>query len=645
MIGCIALCTISQNTVASTTYYVSSSSGDDANDGKSPAKPWQHLWKVYLKSISTNSFRPGDSILLKRGDQWRGQIRLQAHGAEHRPIMIGAYGQGQKPLLYGETERTLWEVVAGHDGLYTTELDQGSILGAIVQNGKILRATRPASGLERTAETDSFLATLRRGEVAGQSGSRLWVRVGDDELPSATVHVFRLAGVSLAESSYVRVENLDIRQFYSGMDIEKSQHVTIQHNDVHDVLGIGIYLRLENSDCMVESNTVYRSGNTALYNLKGSRNTFRDNWVSHVDSTILGMKVNGDAMGIGLQESQQTVVEYNYFAHSGGIDFYFEQGSTIRYNYLDRVRSAGAPHGVDLNVYGNIYNLGAAEGKQGARGINAVATGSGTVRVFNNTIFNASMFFLKGSSATGGKVEFSDNLAASTVAGPAMTSFGPNVTSNHNCFSAPGVPTFQYYGGMFPSLSAYQIASGLDRDSVFSDPQFVVASPRAPLDFRISAKSGCNSAALSVSSPLLSETGTYDHDRELPTNRVIGALRVDANADQDRRAGQSCTAHCFGTSFRVSGGVYLLTLKFGPDVVNRAKEFSFQVNGREEEADFASSAPAASLDAGAQSFLVRPECNSIVVQPDVDTDTSVVTEVDIERFDTSHGDGLQVIPW
>jgi len=630
--------------VASTTYYISSSSGDDANEGKSPAKPWQHLWKVYLKSISANPFAPGDSILLKRGDQWRGQIRLQAHGEEQWPIVIGAYGQGQRPLLYGENERTLWEAVTGHEGLYTTDLDQGSILGAIVQNGTILRVTRPASGLERTEETDSFLATLRRGELAGQSGSRLWVRVGDGELPSATIHVFRLAGVSLAKSSYVRVENLDIRQFYSGMDIEKSQRVTIQHNDVQDVLGIGIYLRLENSDCMVESNTVYRSGNTALYNLKGSRNTFRDNWVSHVDSTILGIKVNGDAMGIGLQESQQTVVEYNYFAHSGGIDFYFERNSTIRYNYLDRVRSAGAPHGEDLNVYGNIYNLGAAEGKPGARGINAVATGPETIKVFSNTILNASMFFLKGSSAKGGKVEFSNNLAASTVAGPTMTSFGTNVTSNHNCFSAPGVPTFQYGGAMFSSLSAYQTASGLDHDSVFADPQFEVRSPRTPLDFRISAKSRCNSAASSVSSTLLSETDTYDHDHELTTDRVIGALRVDPDAGQTDHGGRAGTAHCFGTSFHVSGGVYLLTLKFAPDVLNHATKFSFQINGWEEGAEFAPSAPDASLDASVR-FLVRPEGNLIVLQPDADANSSVVTEVDIERFDASHGDGLQVIPW
>ena len=131
----------------------------------------------------------------------------------------------------------------------------------------------------------------------------------------------------------------------------------VQHNDIQDVLGIGIYLRSGDENCQVMSNTVLRSGNTALYVLKGSNNTFKDNWVSHVDTNILGVHVSGDGMGIGLQQSQKSLVEYNYFAHSGGMDFYYEQGSTVRYNYLYHVRSSGAPHGVNLEVYGNIYNL------------------------------------------------------------------------------------------------------------------------------------------------------------------------------------------------------------------------------------------------------------------------------------------------
>ncbi len=107
------------------------------------------------------------------------------------------------------------------------------------------------------------------------------------------------------------------------------------------------------------------------------------------------------------------MVEYNYFSHSGGLDFYHEEGSVVRYNYLYRVWSAGSPNGDSLSVYGNIYNLGAPPGKRGSTGINVGVTGPGTIAVFNNTILNASSYFLMGSS-NDGKIIFSDNIISAT---------------------------------------------------------------------------------------------------------------------------------------------------------------------------------------------------------------------------------------
>ena len=89
---------------ATRTYYLSSTSGNDSNDGLSPEKAWQHLSKIYFKSFSKDTFQPGDSILLKRGDQWDGQIRVQGNGTAGKPITLGAYGEGPKPLIYGDNQ-------------------------------------------------------------------------------------------------------------------------------------------------------------------------------------------------------------------------------------------------------------------------------------------------------------------------------------------------------------------------------------------------------------------------------------------------------------------------------------------------------------------------------------------------------------
>jgi parallel beta-helix repeat protein len=627
-------------------YYISSTSGNDANDGQRPEKAWQHLSKIYLKSISKDAFQPGDSILLKRGDQWDGQIRLQGNGSAQSPITLSAYGEGPKPLIYGDNTNARWEPVTGHQGIFTTDMGRGSILGSFFLDGKALKTIYPAGSLNHDEDLQMFLARLQPGSLAGQSDGRVWVRMIDKQSPNEAIRIFRAAGIFIANSSYVQVENLSIQRFYTGIDVSDSQQVLVQHNDIQDVLGIGIYLRSRDENCQVISNTVFRSGNTALYVLKGGNNTFRDNWVSHVDTNILGIHVSGDGMGIGLQQSQKSLVEYNYFAHSGGMDFYYEQGSTVRYNYLYHVRSSGAPHGVNLKVYGNIYNLAGPAGKPGSTGVNAVATGPGTIAVFNNTIFDASGFLLMGSSDKDGKIVFSDNIAFSSLPGTAMTVFGANVASDHNCFWTPGQPGFRYKNAGFSSLETYRARSGLDRDSVFADPQFVSSTPIAPLDFRPLIGSGCNSPASHI--PLADPTNgrTYDHEHIIASAPTIGALRADNAPNQPAVLSQMCNSHCFQHPFAIPNGVYLVRLKFAASaLLGQKRELSFVLNGRKVAAELDPTETASPDDSLVQSFLVRPGGASIVLEPDASTDTSVVDEVDITPFDTVHGDGPQVIPW
>ncbi len=98
------------------TYYVSSSTGNDDNDGLSTAKPWKTIGKV---NANTKLYKPGTSILLKRGDTFRDDYLrilneinagpttsfdntpLPVAGTAAQPIILGAYGTGANPLLDG----------------------------------------------------------------------------------------------------------------------------------------------------------------------------------------------------------------------------------------------------------------------------------------------------------------------------------------------------------------------------------------------------------------------------------------------------------------------------------------------------------------------------------------------------------------
>ncbi len=80
---------------ANTAYYVSSSSGNDANTGTSASSPWRTLQKA-----SQAIYAGGNSVLLKRGDSWSGQtLHLHGNGTAASPIVAGAYGSGAKPII------------------------------------------------------------------------------------------------------------------------------------------------------------------------------------------------------------------------------------------------------------------------------------------------------------------------------------------------------------------------------------------------------------------------------------------------------------------------------------------------------------------------------------------------------------------
>src|SRR5690606_1547713 len=94
--------------------YYFSTSGDDsrtAAQAQNPATPWKSIDK--LNSIFS-SLQPGDEVLFKRGDVFYGNIHINAAGAQGRPITIGAYGSGAKPIITSLVSLNYWTPV-GHE--------------------------------------------------------------------------------------------------------------------------------------------------------------------------------------------------------------------------------------------------------------------------------------------------------------------------------------------------------------------------------------------------------------------------------------------------------------------------------------------------------------------------------------------------
>ena len=91
----LSLIFVSSN-IKAQAYYVSSSQGNDQNNGLSVQSPFKSIEK--LNSINFNA---GDSIYFKSGDYWEGMFWLKGSGTSAEPIVVDVYGGNTKPIING----------------------------------------------------------------------------------------------------------------------------------------------------------------------------------------------------------------------------------------------------------------------------------------------------------------------------------------------------------------------------------------------------------------------------------------------------------------------------------------------------------------------------------------------------------------
>jgi hypothetical protein len=105
------LLTISLFASSQTTYFIDFTDGVDEYSGTSASFPWKSLNKV-----NSFAFQPGDSILFKCGETWRGQL-LPKSGNSSARINYGSYGIGELPNLLGSYNMNLesdWTLFSGN---------------------------------------------------------------------------------------------------------------------------------------------------------------------------------------------------------------------------------------------------------------------------------------------------------------------------------------------------------------------------------------------------------------------------------------------------------------------------------------------------------------------------------------------------
>jgi hypothetical protein len=91
--------------IARATNYYFSRVGNDDNTGTSMKAAWRTIGRF---NSTFKIFKPGDSILFRRGDVFYGNMIISSSGTFNAPIVIGAYGKGAKPVITGFKTVTAW---------------------------------------------------------------------------------------------------------------------------------------------------------------------------------------------------------------------------------------------------------------------------------------------------------------------------------------------------------------------------------------------------------------------------------------------------------------------------------------------------------------------------------------------------------
>ncbi len=161
---------------ANTTYYVSSSEGDDDNDGQSELNPFETIAKVNSLALD-----PGDRVLFKCGDTWHSeQLVIGDSGAAGNPITFGSYPAGcaNKPILSGAQPISEW-TSSGTPHIYVADLSAGANAGWFAHGvNQLFRGTErlPMGRWPNLDQPDGGYSTID----AQPSGDR----ITDNQLPA-----------------------------------------------------------------------------------------------------------------------------------------------------------------------------------------------------------------------------------------------------------------------------------------------------------------------------------------------------------------------------------------------------------------------------------------------------------------------------
>jgi hypothetical protein len=209
----------------------------------------EHPWNS-LDALSAHLFHPGEVAALKRGMRCSGALSLHGSGSQAAKVRLTAYGQGERPKILADGNRTQAVLLKNLEYWQVDSLDiaGGNTYGLLVtgdedqvQSGITLRNlyVHDVRGGELKSKDNGLVVFLR-----GSKGQRF-----DDVLIDNVVaaHTNQWAGIMMGAGNFYSEEN------------GYNRNVTIRNSAAEDVYGDGIIL-FRVRDGLIDSSVAWLTG-------------------------------------------------------------------------------------------------------------------------------------------------------------------------------------------------------------------------------------------------------------------------------------------------------------------------------------------------------------------------------------------------
>ena len=305
-------------------YYLSSSTGNDNNNG-SQTQPWKTLSK-----ISNTTLGPGDTVYFKKGDTFRGHYVVNGSGTEQSPITFTAYGTGNQPVISGSDhddgggDYREAILVENEDNMIFEDLEiqnhrttSRSTVGDLVSFG--IQVISSSAG---TKNNFTF-----RGMTFKNVYGLYWV----DPSNQSEFNAFEVSGLTF-KSSWGGIIN--------NVVVEDSYFTDLQRIGIHIKNTSGKTSDKRNTNIVVRRNEFFQIGGTCVLPIK-TENCLIENNIFNQPGAKTNDKMIGRGSAVWNWYSINTIVQYNQAINAKGIldshGIHVDHSNVdtfIQYNYM-----------------------------------------------------------------------------------------------------------------------------------------------------------------------------------------------------------------------------------------------------------------------------------------------------------------------